>query len=57
MAEVLLSEAPGDVMLTCGTTMGIAGVLRDPQPSDALNSTPGVFPGTHILIGPTAMSG
>jgi xylulokinase len=50
-------KTPGDVMLTYGTTMGIAGVLDQPQPSDALNSTPGVFPGTHILIGPTATSG
>ncbi len=48
---------PGDVMLTYGTTMGIAGVLDEPRPSRSLNSTPGVFPGTHIMIGPTATSG
>lgn len=48
---------PGDIMLTYGTTMGIAGILDDPRPSRALNSTPGVFPGTHIMIGPTATSG
>jgi xylulokinase len=48
---------PGDVMLTYGTTMGIAGVLEEPRPSRALNSTPGVFPNTHIMIGPTATSG
>lgn len=50
-------KAPGDVMLTYGTTMGIAGVLSEPQSSSVLNSFPGVFPGTHILIGPTATSG
>ena len=48
---------PGDVMLTYGTTMGIAGVVNEPRPSNTLNSTPGVFPGTYILIGPTATSG
>ena len=48
---------PGDVMLTYGTTMGIAGVLTEPRPSRAVNSTPGVFPGTYIMIGPTATSG
>jgi xylulokinase len=48
---------PGDVMLTYGTTMGIAGILDEPLPSHTLNSTPGVFPGTHIMIGPTATSG
>jgi xylulokinase len=48
---------PGDVMLTYGTTMGIAGVLTEPRPSQAVNSTPGVFPGTYIMIGPTATSG
>lgn len=48
---------PGDVMLTYGTTMGIAGILDEPRPSRTLNSTPGVFPGTHIMIGPTATSG
>lgn len=48
---------PGDVMLTYGTTMGIAGILEEPRPSRALNSTPGVFPHTHIMIGPTATSG
>jgi xylulokinase len=48
---------PGDVMLTYGTTMGVAGILEQPRPSHALNSTPGVFPGRHILIGPTATSG
>jgi xylulokinase len=44
-------------MLTYGTTMGIAGVVNEPRPSNTLNSTPGVFPGTYILIGPTATSG
>jgi xylulokinase len=48
---------PGDVMLTYGTTMGVAGVLDQPRPSAMLNSVPGVFPGTHIMIGPTATSG
>ena len=48
---------PGDIMLTYGTTMGVSGVLSEPRPSWTLNSTPGVFPGTHILIGPTATSG
>lgn len=48
---------PGDVMLTYGTTMGVAGILDQPRPSHALNSTPGVFPGRHIMIGPTATSG
>jgi xylulokinase len=48
---------PGDVMLTYGTTMGVAGVLNQPRPSALLNSVPGVFPGTHIMIGPTATSG
>jgi xylulokinase len=50
-------KKPGDVMLTYGTTMGIAGVVNEPRPSNTLNSTPGVFPGTYILIGPTATSG
>jgi xylulokinase len=50
-------KSPGDVMLTYGTTMGIAGVVNEPRPSNTLNSTPGVFPGTYILIGPTATSG
>jgi xylulokinase len=48
---------PGDVMLTYGTTMGIAGIVDEPRPSHALNSTPGVFPGRYIMIGPTATSG
>lgn len=48
---------PGDVMLTYGTTMGIAGVVSEPTPSAVLNSAPGVFPGTYILMGPTATSG
>jgi xylulokinase len=48
---------PGDVMLTYGTTMGIAGILDHPQPSRSVNSLPGVFPGRHIMIGPTATSG
>jgi xylulokinase len=48
---------PGDVMLTYGTTMGVAGILTEPRPSRSLNSTPGVFPGRHIMIGPTATSG
>ena len=48
---------PGDVMLTYGTTLGIAGVVTEPTPSWTLNSVPGVFPGTYILIGPTATSG
>ena len=48
---------PGDVMLTYGTTMGIAGILDEPRPSHALNSTPGVFTGRHNMIGPTATSG
>jgi xylulokinase len=50
-------RAPGDVMLTYGTTMGIAGVVTDATPSPVLNSTPGVFPGTWVLMGPTATSG
>jgi xylulokinase len=48
---------PGDVMLTYGTTLGIAGVLDEPRASSVLNSMPGVFPGRHILMGPTATSG
>jgi xylulokinase len=48
---------PGDGMLTYGTTMGIAGLLDTPTPSWTLNSVPGMFPGTHIMIGPTATSG
>jgi xylulokinase len=48
---------PGDVMLTYGTTMGVAGVVTEPTSSWTLNSVPGVFPGTYILIGPTATSG
>jgi xylulokinase len=48
---------PGDVMLTYGTTMGVAGVLDEPRASSALNSTPGAFPGRYIMIGPTATSG
>ncbi len=48
---------PGDVMLTYGTTLGIAGIVSEPTPSAVLNSAPGVFPGTYILIGPTATSG
>ena len=48
---------PGDVMLTYGTTLGIAGVVTEPTPSWKLNSVPGVFPGTYVLIGPTATSG
>ena len=48
---------PGDVMLTYGTTLGVAGVVTEPTPSWKLNSVPGVFPGTYILIGPTATSG
>ena len=48
---------PGDVMLTYGTTLGIAGVVTEPTASWKLNSMPGVFPGTYILIGPTATSG
>jgi len=48
---------PGDVMLTYGTTMGIAGILTQPQPSRTVNSIPGVFPGRHIMVGPTATSG
>ncbi|MGI8576117.1 MAG: FGGY family carbohydrate kinase [Egibacteraceae bacterium] len=50
-------KEPGDVMLTYGTTMGIAGLVDEPVSSGTLNSKPGVFPGTHILIGPTATSG
>ena len=48
---------PGDVMLTYGTTMGVAGVVTEPTSRWTLNSVPGVFPGTYILIGPTATSG
>ena len=48
---------PGDVMLTYGTTLGIAGVLTEPRASSVLNSMPGVFPGRHIMMGPTATSG
>ncbi len=48
---------PGDVMLTYGTTMGVAGILNEPRPSRTVNSTPGAFPGTYIMIGPTATSG
>jgi xylulokinase len=48
---------PGDVMLTYGTTIGIAGIVDEPRPSHSLNSTPGVFPGRYIMIGPTATSG
>ncbi len=50
-------KAPGDVMITYGTTMGIAGVLDSAQPSKAVNSLPGVWEGTYIHIGPTATSG
>jgi xylulokinase len=48
---------PGDVMLTYGTTLGIAGVLTEPRASAVLNSFPGVFPGRYIMMGPTATSG
>jgi xylulokinase len=48
---------PGDVMLTYGTTLGVLGILEEPRPSRSVNSTPGVFPGRHIMIGPTATSG
>ena len=48
---------PGDVMVTYGTTMGIAGIASRPAASPVLNSAPGMFPGTFILMGPTATSG
>src|SRR3954464_6440287 len=48
---------PGDVMLTYGTTMGVAGILSEPRPSRSLKRTPGVFPVGHIMIGPPAPSG
>lgn len=48
---------PGDVMLTYGTTMGVAGILTGPQPSRTVNSFPGVFPDRHMMVGPTATSG
>jgi len=36
--------------------MSIAAILDHPQPSRSVNSLTGVFPGRHIMIGPTATS-
>jgi len=44
-------------MLMYGTTVCISGVLNESVPSRELFSTPGVFEGTHILIGAAATSG
>jgi xylulokinase len=50
-------KQPGDIMLMYGTTVCISGVLNESVPSRDLFSTPGVFEGTHILIGAAATSG
>ena len=50
-------KAPGDIMLMYGTTLAIIGVLTESVPSADLWSTPGVFPGTHVLLGAAATSG
>jgi xylulokinase len=50
-------KEPGDIMLMYGTTLAISGVLTESVPSAELWSTPGVFPGTHCLLGAAATSG
>jgi xylulokinase len=50
-------KEPGDIMLMYGTTLAIIGVLTEPVPSADLWSTPGVFPGTHAMLGAAATSG